>query len=329
MPITMTELAKRLNLSQSTVSLVLNNRDAKRVRPEIADRIREAAREAGYHPNRAAADLRRRRSGTIGVALPSSKNGYHAALISELHREIVARGYRPIFAFFETEEEQKSSSLLLLTGNVEAIITGEPRWLPEPLEIPVVSFFYPDPRFDSVELGYEEALRLAMDYLHGLGHRTVGWLGNSSERRAILLPEIAAEFGITVKLSAERPVKTLGFADGFALVDLFLERNGSLPSAFLVHNDMVAIGAIRRLFELGCRVPDDISIIGQDDLAVARYVVPALTTIEYETPAQIARILTDLVFQHLKEPRKTRCRTVIPPRLVIRESCSVCSGQNK
>ena len=102
MAITMTELAKRLNLSQSTVSLVLNNRDKGRVRPELAERIRQEASATGFRLNRAASDLRRRRSNTIGVALPSPQNGYHATLIFELHQEIIQRGYCPVFAFFET-----------------------------------------------------------------------------------------------------------------------------------------------------------------------------------------------------------------------------------
>ena len=326
MAMTMTELAKRLNLSQSTVSLVLNNRDKGRVRPELAERIRQEAAATGFRLNRAASDLRRRRSNTIGVALPSPQNGYHATLIFELHQEIIQRGYCPVFAFFETEEEQKNSTQLLLNSNVEAIITGEPRWLPDTLELPVVSFYSPDCRFDSVELGNEAALHLALKYLHRLGHRSVGWLGSDSEWRAQHLPEIAAVYGMSVRLSAEKlPAKTLVCADGMALVDQYRKRNGSLPSAFLAHNDMVAMGAIRQLHELGFRVPNEVSMIGQDDLADTRYTIPALTTIAYETPAYIAQTLLDHIFRRMNDPEGEPRRTIIPPRLVIRESCAAAS----
>ena len=80
MPITMTELARRLNLSHSTVSLVLNNRYRNRVRPEVADLILSTARELGYHPNRAASELRRQQSSNIGVLLPSPRNFYYGEI---------------------------------------------------------------------------------------------------------------------------------------------------------------------------------------------------------------------------------------------------------
>ena len=103
MAITMTELARRLNLSQSTVSLVLNNRDKGRVRPELAERVRQEAAATGFRLNRAASDLRRRCSNTIGVALAYSDNFYRAELVTTLHAEIVRRGYRPLFAFFSSD----------------------------------------------------------------------------------------------------------------------------------------------------------------------------------------------------------------------------------
>ena len=146
MAITMTELAKRLNLSQSTVSLVLNNRDKGRVR----ERIRQEASATGFRLNRAASDLRRRRSNTIGVALAYSNNFYRAELVTALHAEIVRRGYRPLFAFFNNDMEQRSATRLLLDNNLDAIITLEPQWLPDHLDLPVVSLFHPDPRFDAV-----------------------------------------------------------------------------------------------------------------------------------------------------------------------------------
>ena len=88
---------------------------------------------------------------------------------------------------------------------------------------------------------------------------------------------------------------------------------------------MVAMGAIRQLHELGVRVPNEVSMIGQDDLADTRYMIPALTTIAYETPAYIAQALLDHIFRRMNEPAGEPRRTIIPPRLVIRESCAAAS----
>ena len=107
MPVTMTELARRLNLSQSTVSRALNHRDAGRMKPALAKRIREEARKAGYRLNRAAATLRTGESNMIGVSLPTPRNLRNAELTAALHHEIVARGFLPFFAFHEKKEEQK------------------------------------------------------------------------------------------------------------------------------------------------------------------------------------------------------------------------------
>ena len=183
MAMTMTELANRLNLSQSTVSLVLNNRDKGRVRPELAERVRREAAATGFRLNRAAADLRRRRSNTIGVALAYSNNFYRAELVTALHAEIIRRGYRPLFAFFHNDMEQQSATGLLLDNNLDAIITLEPQWLPDHLDLPVVSLFHRDPRFDAVVQDVEAGLRLSLECLRkagiaGSGGTGTGWMTN-------------------------------------------------------------------------------------------------------------------------------------------------------
>lgn len=324
MAITMTELARQLNLSQCTVSLVLNNRDAKRVRPEVAEQVRKAARKAGFRLNRAAVELRKRRSETIGIALPSSKNGYHAALIAEIHNEVVQCGYRPVFAFFETDEEQRVATEQLLSGNVEAIITGEPRWIPKNIDLPVVGFYHSSQRFDMVEIDMEKALRISLSYLQELGHYRIGWLGDSFGLRADIFLKLAKEFEVEAVMTSEQYIGTLDFSHGTKLIDLMWEKyKNKFPTALLAHNDIVAFGAIRRLHELGLNVPGDISIIGQDDLAAGNYFIPALTTIAYETPCVVAKYLVEAVMNRLENPDALRRKIIISPQLVVRESCGM------
>ncbi len=323
MSITMTELAKRLNLSQSTVSLVLNNRDKGRVRPELAEQIRQMAQATGFRPNRAAADLRRRCSNTIGVAIAYSNNFHRTELVNELHTEIVRRNYRPLFAFFSTEEEQRAATDLLLSSNLDAIITLEPKLLPDKLNLPVVSFSHEDPRFDAVVFDFETGIQQTFDHLKSLGHYRFGWIGfGSIDTRSRMLAELAPAAGVEFI-----PEATLRMDPPYP----YIEKPGALdwwkdlpqdarPTAIICHNDTVAIYTIRRLREAGFRVPEDISVIGLDNINLCTQITPTLSSIGYENSGIIARKLIDLVFRRMEKPSSPRHVEHLAPKLFPRES---------
>lgn len=323
MAMTMTELAKRLNLSQSTVSLVLNNRDKGRVRPELAERIRQEAAATGFRLNRAASDLRRRRSNTIGVALAYSNNFYRAELVTALHAEIVRRGYRPLFAFFNNDMEQRSATRLLLDNNLDAIITLEPQWLPDHLDLPVVSLFHPDPRFDAVLQDAEAGLRLTLECLRELGHHRLGWYGyDESDERSRLLPILAHEY--EMELPEEFTIRR---SDIYRLVEnrqifepLCRAPRAERPTALLCHNDTIAITILRRLHECGLRVPEDLSLIGHDNVDLCERLVPTITSVGYGSRELLARKLVDRVLERLACPEQPRSVEVLPPQLFCRES---------
>lgn len=323
MAMTMTELAKRLNLSQSTVSLVLNNRDKGGVRPELAERIRQEAAATGFRLNRAASDLRRRRSNTIGVALAYSNNFYRAELVTALHVEIVRRGYRPLFAFFNNDMEQRSATRLLLDNNLDAIITLEPQWLPDHLDLPVVSLFHPDPRFDAVLQDAEAGLRLSLEYLRKLGHRRIGWYGyDESDERSRLLPDLAHEYGmeLPVEFSFRSPKIYQRIEDPATFEPLRRTPRAELPTALLCHNDTIAVMVMRRLHECGLRIPEEISVIGHDDIALCERLVPSLSSVGYGSRELLAARLVERVLERLAHPELHRRVEVLPPQLFRRES---------
>jgi len=326
----MTEMAKRLNLSQSTVSLVLNNRHKDRIRPEVAERILSTAKALGYRPNRAAAELRRQKSNNIGILLPSPRNFFYGEMVADLHQEIRRRGYAPIFAFWDTEREQPDALDTILSWQVEAIITVEPQLLPANLHIPVVSFYHADPRFDLVELNLEAAVRMILQYFRELGHREIAWLGNRDDHRYDLYRRLAPEFG----LAFPEPWQVfqngvLSFDDGHQFFDQLLRQcNRKLPTALIAHNDMVGIGIIRRATELGYHIPSDFSIVGQDDIAQSRFTVPTLSTIHYADGTSIAAMMIETVFKRLTDPALPRQVTRITPTLIKRESCGIVPEKN-
>ena len=325
MAITMTEVAKQLNLSHSTVSLVLNNRYHNRVRPEVAARILSTAKELGYRPNRAASELRRQRSNNIGILLPSTRNFFYGEMVADLHQKICQLNYSPIFAFWDLLGEQQRAVETILSWQTEAIITVEPSLLPRKLDIPVASFYNADPRFDLVELNLPAAMTQILRYLYELGHRRIAWLGNREDLRYKTLVQQAPKFGIAIPPEFQVVGRgVLSFADGSQFFDRLLEQSrGRLPTAIIAHNDMVAIGIIRQAVKRGYRIPEDFSLVGQDDIVQAEFSLPTLTTIHYADGGSVAKMLVDTVFRRLKCPELPRQVVRIEPTLIKRESCGV------
>lgn len=331
MAITMTELAKRLNLSQSTVSLVLNDRDKGRVRPELAETIRRAAAETGFRPNRAAADLRRQRSNTIGVAMAYWNNPQRTELVYQLHNEIIRRNYRPLFSFFSTDSEQRTATELLLSSNLDAILTMEPKLLPDKLDLPAVSFFHEDPRFDAVMLDRETGLRLTLELLKKTGHIRIGWLGHDfDDERTRMIPELAAEYGLTLPEEAfiHDPAIYARMETPGALDLLRRLPPSKQPTVLLCHNDMIAFSAIRRLHECGIRVPEDMSVTGDDNTSLCGRMIPSLTSTGYETGGILAEKLIDAVLRRLETPEAPRRVEILPARLFPRESTAAARTHN-
>jgi len=324
MPITMKELAKRLDLSHSTISLVLNNRYRNRVRPEVAALVLSTARKLGYHPNRVASELRRQQSSNIGVLLPTPRNFYYGEIVADLHREIRRRNYSPVFVFWDEDKEQQDALETLLSWHTAGIITIEPKLLPESVNIPVVSFYNSDPRFDLVMLELDSAVMQILDYLHELGHRELGWLGDFDDQRYKLylrhFPAFGMDFPERYQVSKHG---ILSSADGSAMFDQMLKQcEGKLPTAIVAHNDMVAIGVIRRAAELGYRIPTDFSIIGQDDIVQDQFTLPALSSIHYAGGDSVGTKLVETLFQRMDHPNFERQIVRMVPTLVKRESCA-------
>lgn len=131
MSVTMTELAKRLGLSQSTISRALNYKDGGRMKRELAGKNpQKLQRQAGFHPNQAAATLRTGASKMIGVSLPTPRNLRNAELAAALHHEITAHGYLPFFAFHENYGDQQAKIIPLLSLKLAGLITIDPNSLP-------------------------------------------------------------------------------------------------------------------------------------------------------------------------------------------------------
>lgn len=200
MAMTMMKLAENLGLSVATVSRVLNGCDKKRVRPELAARIREEARKAGFQPDRAAGQLRRRRSNLIGILLPSlSIVNFYSELAGELHELILKRGYFPVFAFWIQMEEAVKAYRNIVSWRIDGLITVQPDIIEGRPEFPVVSYYNEDPRFDCLVTDSEQIFRELLEYLTSLGHRNIVWIGCNFDGRLPCLMRLCPEYSVKIK----------------------------------------------------------------------------------------------------------------------------------
>lgn len=317
----MKEVALRAGVSVATVSHVL--RGTKRVSPELTERVREAAQALGYVTNLQASALRTGRTQTLGVLLPDLSNPFFVALLHALAP--AARAAGKVLMVYEAENDgelEQRGLERMAAGQVDGLI-----WVPvdvdaphlalcSALNLPMVTIDRPLPGTDAVVADHVAGGRLLAQHLLELGHSRVALLSgpanlsSSRGRRrgfleglAPLQPVWEAVTGFTHELPAE--VQQLLGAGGY--------------SAVVCANDMVALGVVRHLTALGRSVPEDVSVVGFDDVAWASLMQPALTTVR-QPLAALGAAAVRLLLERLEEPTRTTRGVVMPVELVVRAS---------
>lgn len=326
--ITLKELAARLDLSQSTVSRILNGGGAAhRIAEETQQRVLAAAAELGYSANALARSLRQRRSFTIGVVVPEISEGYSTAVLSGIEDELLKDGFFYFVVSHRHREELLSSYMrMMFSRSVEGIIAIDTR-VDELLPVPLVSVSGHKRQRGvvGIELDHERAAQLALEHLVSLGHRQIAFIkgqpvSSDSAPRWQSIQSIAARLGLTIepRLVAELEGTDPGFGPGQAAARQLLAAH--IPfTALFSFNDVSAIGASIALREAGLRVPEDVSIVGFDDVPAASTSHPPLTTIHQPLRAMGQAAATTLLEMIRGEAEQAPVLTV-HPRLVVRAS---------
>jgi LacI family transcriptional regulator len=334
-PITLKELAAFLELSQSTVSRIVNGAgSAHRIAKETQERVLHAAALYGYSANTVARSLRQKRTYTIGVIVPEISEGYSTGVLSGIEDELLKDDY---FYFVVSHrhraELREGYPRMMLSRSVEGIIAVDTT-LDEDLPVPVVavSGHKRRPGVVNIELDHEKAARLALSHLKSLGHNQIAFIkgqdfSSDTEQRwqAIVAVartlDIPVDPGLVVQLQGPEP----GPGPGLEVTrDLLKTRHPF--SAIFAFNDITAIGAIMALREVGLRVPKDISVLGFDDVLIALTNSPPLTTIHQPLRAMgqaAASTLLRLIREEI--PRMGTASIKVHPRLVIRKSTAIAS----
>jgi LacI family transcriptional regulator, galactose operon repressor len=281
--------------------------------------IINTARKFNYHSNLAAKALSTNKSYTIGILLPSTKNYYYADMVAVIQHYLSLTNYTPVFVFWEKDKKKLAAVEHILSRQVDAIITCEPEYLPDNLNIPVVSFHNFDKRFNFVGCNPQEVIKISLEYLVSLGHRRISYIGYTADVRSKEFVKLAPQYGIESSSIINLPYDDID-AGMEGLTEIL--RRDINPTAIMTHSDATAFGVMRRAWELNKKIPDDFSLMGFGNIRHASYCTPSLTSIgqSYDMESYIEVILK-VVFDRLKDNSLPRQKYFCRPRLCIHESC--------
>jgi DNA-binding LacI/PurR family transcriptional regulator len=333
--VSLKHLAEHVGLSQAAVSFVINRSPAAKSIPQrTQELIRAAARELNYRPNHLARSLRQQRSFTIGVVVPEISEGYAALVMSGLEDHLLQEGY----FYFVVSHRHRSElieeyPLLLQQRAVEGLIAVD-TVLAEALDVPsvAVSGHRDVPGVTNIVLNHAKAACLALQHLTSLGHRKIAFIkgqafSSDTEVRWEAVREAAQKFGVEVKehltgqLEGESSSPLLGYQVAQKLL-----AGGAPFTALFTFNDISAIGAIQALREAGRRVPEDVSVVGFDDIQSAAFQNPALTTVR-QPLREMGVIAAETLLRRITAPADTPYprEIIVEPELIVRGSTTSLS----
>ncbi len=346
MTATIADVARRAGVSTATVSRVLAGLGG--AGPATRERVEVAARELDYRPSGVARSLKLRTSRTLGLIITDIENPYFPQLVRAVEDAAHGEGYALVLCNAADDPDRESFYLdLLVARRMDGVIIAASSlgrrhraWLREPpLPVVLVNTLARGVRLPSIASDNRAGGRLATDHLIELGHRHLGVLTAGPRNADAPLRLAGARDAIRAAgLGPEALSIAVGAPDvvgGEAAMGEVLDRNPEVTGA-IAYNDLMAIGAMRAVRARGGRVPLDMSVVGFDDVDLAAYVEPPLTTIRQST-ADLGRLavrqLTDLLREG--QPGATAApssgrpaaRIVVPVRLEARGSTAAARVQ--
>ena len=334
--VSLKDVASEVKLSPTTVSLVLNSAPtASSIPQETQDRIFEAARRLNYRPNYIARSLRAQRTHTIGVLIPELSGGYASMVLSGVEEKLLEKDFYYFIGSHRHQDEFIERYLrFFIERCVEGILAIDTPQNHQTF-LPVVSISGHDKTkgVTNIVLNHESAARLAVEHLFNLGHRKIAVIrgqefSSDTAIRSNSILESAAKLGLNIEnalvsqLVGNDPSPETGYIAAKKLI-----AGGEKFTALLSFNDISAIGAIRALKEAGLEVPEDVSVIGFDDVSEAKFHNPALTTIR-----QPLKQMGALGVEHLLEKIHHNVDedifrdVTVEPELIVRQSTAVAKN---
>jgi LacI family transcriptional regulator len=329
------DVALKAGVSTATVSYVLNN--TRSISDEVRKRVRKAAEELDYQPSTLARSLRKNKTFTIGIIIPDNTNPYFADILRGMEDAFFKSGYSVFLCNSDRNVEKETQYLeALVNRNVDgiALIPSETdtkesirlRQLKKPLVI--VDRVLPDFSSSVIQMDNVAGAYDAVKYLCQLGHKRIACLAGprdvpTSQQRVEGYKKALEESGISVDTE-------LVFYGDFQIESgiRFFPVIRSLPqkpTAIFSCNDLMAIGLLKAARNAGCRIPEDCSIIGYDDILISSHVTPSLTTMA-QPRYEMGHTAAEMLISKIADPSAPE-RKILKARLVIRESCAEPASQ--
>lgn len=323
---TMKDVAKRACVAESTVSRVLSG--TKFVAPETRSTVERVMRELNFHRDSHASSLARGRSDFLGLVISNIENPFYPGLIKSFETAAVGHGFEVLLAttnydaarteqIFRKLIENKSPGVAVMTSRVDGTMAQRLA------ERGVVSVFLdsdgPGPRKSNLRLDYASGAGEAVRYLHTLGHRRFALVAGPQNRASHAAYREAVEgelkkLGLKLQVIEGENDAASGGAAAARLLTFVAP-----PTAVLCSNDLTALGAVRAFLQCGLRVPEDVSVVGADDIPFAALARPSLTTVRIPRE-QLGALAFERLHAMIASPRRAGVESVVATDLIIRES---------
>jgi LacI family transcriptional regulator len=325
--INISDIAKQAGVSTSMVSRVINGKSY--VNAEKKEQILKLIKETGYVPSKSARNMVMQRSFTVGVVIPDGFNIFQRQLFSVIERQLDSFGYHTLFFFVKMDSLSEKKCLdRLKTEKLDGVImlheikSNEFYEYTKDARIPIISTLDNYNTIPTIKLDDNQAAFDAVNHLIQLGHQKIYMISGCSYSYGAhrLVGYHRALDGAGIKRDEKRIVDVQQYsaeAGMYAMRELLLRSRDF--SAVFVSSDELALGAIRVLLDEGIRIPEEISVIGFDDIDISNYVFPRLTTIR-QPIIEIGEQAATYLHQFITGRNDPELNIVLPHKLIIRES---------
>ena len=329
------EIARRAKVSTATVSRAINR--VPTVDAQLAKRVWKVVDELGYYPNTQARALVSGRSRIFGLIVSEITNPFFPEIVQTFENLAVENNYEILLTSTVHDPKRMESSVrrmierrvdgvAILTFGMEESLLEHLRFRKVPLVFVDVG---PDARgIINIRINYQNGIRQAVQHLAALRHTRIAFVsGPMHLKSAVARRQAFKNSMVEIGLSPDLIVVGDHHMEGGMRALIELEKLSSRPTAVMCSNDMTAIGVLREAYEHGIRIPEDLSVIGFDDIRLAEFTIPPLSTVQM-SQKELARIAFEALLEEVvcESPSQERIEYELSTSLVLRRSTAMAPG---